>query len=302
MRVVQSTSYPPRDRDPDIDEAANVSIESLRTMVEIISYPRHYVEQPEANAAAGRWIEEQFVALGYETVRQGEYDNIVTLPPGGSGSDGPTVLVGAHYDSKPTTPGADDNGSAVASLLATAKAVAEHAPKTAVMFAAFNREEDGLLGSKDFVANFLPTSPITLREVHVLEMIGYTDKRPGSQRLPRGLPVRLVRDRGDFLALLGNRRSRRQVDSLLKSASGYVPELPVLGLKIPCGLENRFHHLRRSDHAPFWQAGFPALMWTDTAEFRSPHYHQPTDTPDTLDYEFLQAVTRLLIAHVLASV
>ena len=126
--------------------------------------------------------------------------------------------------------------------------------------------------------------------------------RPGSQRLPRGLPIRLGRDRGDFLAVLGNRRSRKLVDSLMRCATSYVPELQVLGLKIWCGLENRVHHLRHSDHAPFWKAGKPALMWTDTAEFRNPNYHQPTDTPDTLDYEFLRSVTHLLIAHTIRAV
>ena len=61
------------------------------------------------------------------------------------------------------------------------------------------------------------------------------------------------------------------------------------------------HHLLRSDHAPFWREGIPALMWTDTAEFRDPHYHLPTDTPETLDYEFLARVTRLLVHAVLSS-
>ena len=117
--------------------------------------------------------------------------------------------------------------------------------------------------------------------------------------LPKGLPVRLVRDRGDFLAVLGNRNSLQLLDSLLRTARGYWPDFPVVGLKIWCGLERRFHHLQRSDHAPFWQAGIPALMWTDTAEFRNPHYHQPSDKPETLDYGFLQSVTRLLIAHTL---
>jgi hypothetical protein len=73
----------------------------------------------------------------------------------------------------------------------------------------------------------------------------------------------------------------------------------VLGLKVYLGIEKYFPVLGRSDHAPFWKAGLPALMWTDTSEFRNPHYHQTTDTPDTLDYAFLRRVTQLLVAAVL---
>ena len=63
-------------------------------------------------------------------------------------------------------------------------------------------------------------------------------------------------------------------------------------------MERRFPHLLRSDHSPFWEAGIPAMMWTDTSEFRNPNYHQPSDLPETLDYEFLAAVCSLLVAHV----
>ena len=74
----------------------------------------------------------------------------------------------------------------------------------------------------------------------------------------------------------------------------YLPDVPLEMIR------QISHHLLRSDHAPFWRAGLPALMWTDTAEFRNPHYHRPTDTPETLDYEFLAGVTRLLV-HVVLS-
>jgi hypothetical protein len=80
--------------------------------------------------------------------------------------------------------------------------------------------------------------------------------------------------------------------------------IPVQGLflpDVPLETVGRIsHHLLRSDHAPFWQKGIPALMWTDTAEFRNPHYHMATDTPETLDYEFLAGVTRLLVHAVLS--
>jgi len=293
MFVVQASKYRAEETESRVLRALDVSIDWLRNAVEAIAYPRHYVEQAADNQRAAEWVTRQLRGFGYETQFQGDFRNIVTVPV----AEGPLTLIGAHYDSKPQTPGADDNASAVAALLATANAISEHAPQTPVVFVAFNREEDNLLGSTDFVQNYLPSSGLDIRDVHVLEMLGYRDSLPGSQRLPSGLPIRLGHDRGDFLAVLGNRRSIKLVDSLMRCATSYVPELSVLGLKIWCGLENQVRHLRRSDHAPFWKAGIPALMWTDTAEFRNPNYHQPTDTPDTLDYEFLRSVTQLLIAH-----
>ena len=277
--------------------AADVSTSWLREVVETVGIPRHFEQQPENNRFVRDWLDEQLKSYGYQTRFQGPFQNLLTTP---SDPARPLILVGAHYDSKPQTPGADDNASALAALLACARTVAHNAPQTAVCFAAFNREEDNLLGSKDFVANFLPGSGWAIAESHILEMVGYRDRNPGSQRVPTGLPIRSL-DAGDFLGVLGNRRSLRLLTRILRCARGYTPELPVIGLKIYCGMEKWFKVVLRSDHAPLWEAGIPALMWTDTAEFRNPHYHQPTDTPDTLDYEFLREVTRLLIAQVMVS-
>lgn len=105
---------------------------------------------------------------------------------------------------------------------------------------------------------------------------------------------------GDFLALLTNRSSNRLVKPLLRLARAHVDDLHVLGIKVLFGLEKRFPHLLRSDHAPFWRAKIPAVMWTDTAEFRNPHYHQPSDRPDTLDDRFMRQVTQLLVASILS--
>ena len=80
-------------------------------------------------------------------------------------------------------------------------------------------------------------------------------------------------------------------------AASYVLQFPVLALQIYLGIERAFGDLNRSDHAPFWQAGIPSIMWTDTSEFRNPHYHLPSDTPDTLDYDFMNQVTRLALAR-----
>ena len=83
------------------------------------------------------------------------------------------------------------------------------------------------------------------------------------------------------------------------SAKATGTRTPLISLKILCGLEKHFKDLLRSDHTPFWNAGLPALMWTDTSNFRNPHYHQPSDTPDTLDYAAMADVTRIVVGHVI---
>lgn len=202
------------------------------------------------------------------------------------------MLLGAHYDSVPDTPGADDNGSAVAACLECAKHCREQAIGAA-MFVFFNREEDGLLGSTEFVEHLTSQSIWNVAEAHIFEMVGFCTRARGSQRLPPGLPAVAAPDVGDFLALLANQRSNAIAEQLLTLTASYLPELRVLALKMYLGIERFFAHLHRSDHAPFWQAGIPSLMWTDTSEFRNPHYHQASDTPETLDYDFLAHVARL---------
>ena len=89
------------------------------------------------------------------------------------------------------------------------------------------------------------------------------------------------------------------MDFVLRRAGTYVPELPVTGLNMKLGLEKYFPVLSRSDHAPFWAQKVPAVMWTDTSEFRNHNYHRHTDTPDTLNYPFLRQATQLLTASVI---
>jgi hypothetical protein len=268
-----------------------VSEANLRRSVESLAYPRHYLAARAANRRARDWLLAQLRGYGYAPTLQGAYDNVVATSEAG----GPHLLLGAHYDSVPGSPGADDNGSAVAVCLECARLVKAHgAGGVTVVF--FNREEDGLLGSAEFVQG-LASRPGSVAEAHVFEMVGYRDRRPGSQRMPPGLPGVAAPDAGDFLGLLANRRSNAVAEELLRLAATYVPESRVVALKIYLGVEKYFGHLHRSDHAPFWKAGIPAVMWTDTSEFRNPHYHRATDTPETLDYEFMAQVARVALAR-----
>ena len=153
-----------------------------------------------------------------------------------------------------------------------------------LLLAAYDREEDGLLGS-DRHSRQIDSA---IKGMISLEMLGYTDTRPGSQQLPPHLNG-LYPDVGDFIGVVGNEASRSLVVAVtagLKRIDG----LPVQSMVVP-GDGTLLPVTRLSDHASFWDRRLPAVMITDTSFFRNPHYHQPTDVPATLDYSFLARVT-----------
>lgn len=296
MKVAYSNARAPTAPDAAVARMLReVSRENLRAFVDMLAFPRHYFADKRGNRRARDLLLQQTAMFGYVPRLQGTYDNIVITSPGPAGE--PLVLLGAHYDSVPGTPGADDNASAVAVCLECARLVRAH-DIGSVMIVFFNREEDGMLGSSEFVAHLAQQAAWNIGEAHIFEMVGYCIRTHGSQRLPPGLPVRLVRNTGDFLALLANKESNAIAEDLLTLATCYIPQVPVAALKIYLGVERFFGHLNRSDHAPFWRAGIPSLMWTDTSEFRNPHYHLPSDTPDTLDYDFMSDVVKLALARI----
>jgi len=214
-------------------------------------------------------------------------------------ADLPLLVIGAHYDSTPTTPGADDNASAVAALLELAAWIHPrlHGDGLAcrLQLAAYDMEEYGLLGSYAHAWR-LRQAGAALRGMVSLEMLGYTDRRPGSQGLPPHL-AKFYPDVGDFIGVCGNEASRGLLGAFTRALKG-VEGLPVEFIAVP-GRGELLPETRLSDHSSFWDAGFPALMITDTSFFRNPHYHQPTDTPETLDYPFLANVTAGVGAAVL---
>jgi hypothetical protein len=298
MRIVQSKDSAPVPADSRVAKIlSDVSSENLRAFVKMFAFPRNFFAESDANRRARDSLLRLARAFGYRPAVQGDHDNIVLTSPGPA--DAPFVLLGAHYDSVPGTPGADDNASAIAVCLECARLVARH-KIGAVMVVFFNGEEDGLIGSGEFVASLAKRAARPVSEAHIFEMVGYRSRTPGSQKLPRGLPIPFAPDVGDFLALLANRGSNAISDQLIGLAARYVPQCPVIALQIYFGIERAFADLTRSDHAPFWKSGIPAIMWTDTSEFRNPHYHRQSDMPDTLDYDFMAEVTRLALARAIS--
>ncbi|WP_096594921.1 M28 family peptidase [Calothrix sp. NIES-2098] len=197
----------------------------------------------------------------------------------------PPILIAAHYDGVPGTVAADDNATGVAVLLELARKFAAQPARYPLRLVAFDMEEYGLLGSADYAA-LLRQQQQPLRLMLSLEMLGYKDSTPGSQSYPPPLE-RFYPNRGDFIGLIGNLRTIPDLISMSRSirkvgvASQWLP-VPNRGLIIP--------QTRLSDHAPFWDAGYPAIMVTDTSFLRNPHYHKPSDTIASLDLDFLTGV------------
>lgn len=197
------------------------------------------------------------------------------------------ILIAAHYDGVPGTPGADDNATGVAVLLELARIFAAEPLKYPVQIVAFDMEEYGLLGSKQYAAD-LKQQQQPLHLMLSLEMLGYCNSAPNSQRYPAGLE-RFYPNQGNFIALIGNLSTIPDLIGISRSIrksgtpSEWLP-VPNRGLIIP--------QTRLSDHSSFWDRGYKAIMVTDTSFMRNPHYHQMSDSIDTLDLDFLTGVCR----------
>ncbi len=204
------------------------------------------------------------------------------------------IILGAHLDAVPGAPGADDNGSGVAVLLESARLLAQIPLDAQLFICAFNLEELNMIGSTSF-AKKLKAAGTRIEAMIALEMVGYTNPEPGSQKYPIGL-AGFYPDRGDFIGIIGNWRSMvllRRFARLMRQ----VPNLPVETLAVP-GNGNLVFAVRLSDHSPFWDLGYPALMITDTAFYRNPHYHSATDALETLDIAFMARVCQGVIGGI----
>lgn len=201
------------------------------------------------------------------------------------------ILIAAHYDGVPGSPGADDNASGVAVLLELARIFSTQPSKYPIRLVAFDMEEAGLLGSQDYV-NQLVREKQKLRLMLSLEMLGYCDRNSGTQEYPVPILKRFYPDTGDFIALIGNLKTLPDLMRLRNSIrnSGTKSEF----LPVPNN-GKMVSAVRRSDHAPFWDAGYKAMMVTDTSFLRNPHYHKSSDRVETLDLDFLTGVCRGLV-------
>ncbi len=202
--------------------------------------------------------------------------------PSGRGPELPPLLIGAHYDTVSGSPGADDNASGLVVLLEVAARLQARPLARPIWLVAFCLEEQDRLGSQAFAAR-LKREGRELARAIILECVGFAKSEENTQQAPPGVPIS-VPTQGDFLALVGNETSKPLMTQLEQEA-----RLKTLSLIVP-GRREAIPHTRRSDHASFWDVGYPAVMLTDTANFRDPHYLRETDTMHTLNLAFLSNV------------
>jgi hypothetical protein len=262
---------------------------------------RHLLK-PESLARAAAYLEGELTAAGYAVRRQTYetpreafqrtagadhvFHNLEAERPGGAQA-GEIVVVGAHYDTVPGAPGANDNASGTAAILALARRFRDRAPSRTVRFVLFTNEE--LYFQQPWMGSLVYARALRQRGDRVvtmlsLETIGYYTDAPGSQRYPTPLNL-LYPSTGSFIGFVGNFASRGQVRAAIAAFRRHA-HVPSEGAAIPPILPG----VSWSDHWAFWRAGYPGVMVTDTAPYRYPYYHTAHDTPDKLDYDRMAQV------------
>ena len=278
--------------------AAQDLSQRLRGHVRAIASEEHNTSRPEKLEQAARYIEAALTAEGYRVRRQ-EYRaggqtvrNLeVSISNVANGARPDRIFIlGAHYDSAPGAPGANDNGSGTAAVLELARMLKtmQPSPGTEVKFVFFVNEEPPWFMGADMGS--MRHAQQLRREGHkvegalILETIGYYSNQPGSQRLPPELEGRYPTT-GNFIAFVGTLQSSALVRDAL-AAFRAASDFPAQGLAAP----NHIMGVTLSDHSSYNRHGYPALMITDTAFLRYPYYHTAEDTPDKLDYDSMARV------------
>ena len=292
--VTQPWVSPATSPQAEIDPA--VLERHVRTLAE--TYHPRSVDDAAQLEAAGDYVLAQLRAAGgspeiqaYDVDGQRYRNFIVRYGP----SDGPLLVIGAHYDACGSTPGADDNASGTAALIELARLLSSHPPSRPVELVAYTLEEPpyfrtSAMGSARH-ARELQRQGREVRLMVAIEMIGFFRDGPHTQGFPMAGLGALYPDVGNFITVVGrfgDVRTVRRVKALFLGAS----DLPVESINAPRGVPG----VDFSDHLNYWKLGMPAVMVTDTAFLRNPNYHAATDTPDTLDYGRMAKVVRALYA------
>ncbi len=254
---------------------------------------RDYLDTASLNKAAD-YISKEFSSYGYDvsyqtySVNSIEYKNIHIEIKGGKVSE-EVIVIGAHYDTVTGTPGADDNASGVAVLLELARLLADKKFDKTIQFVAFTLEEPPFFRTKNMgsykYAEKLKQAGRNVQGMICLESIGYYLDNPKSQFFPFSFFKWIYPEKGDFLMFVSNLGSRgfmKYIQKGFKNGTD-LPYETISATSFVPGVDF-------SDHRSFWKHGFDAIMLTDTAFYRNPHYHTAGDTPDTLDYERMAEV------------
>ena len=278
---------------PDIQVDKNKLYSSVEKLTSI-SPARNYENIDSLNKAAD-FIKSEFLRYGYSPVEQKysvkgiQYKNIIgTYGP----ETAPRFIVGAHYDVAGEQPGADDNASGIAGLLALAELFKKHSPKInfRIDFVAYTLEEPPFFRTKE-MGSFVHAKSLHDNKVKVLgmlslEMIGHYLDSPGSQFYPLPFMKLFYPTKADFIGVVGNFRSSNLIKHFKDKMK--LTAIDVESLKAPACLIG----VDFSDHRNYWKFGYPAIMVTDTAFYRNQNYHSASDTINTLDFNRMKEVVK----------
>lgn len=248
---------------------------------------------PASLHKAAAYIKEEFEKLkgrlSFQNLHEGFQNILISFGP----EEGERIIVGAHYDVCFDTPGADDNASAVAGLLELARLLDEQQPELRhrVDLVAYNFEEPPFFGSDRMGsavhARSLARGRVPVKVMICLEMIGYFSDEPGSQRFPLPQMKALYPSTGNFIVVVGKSGQEETVEKVKRCMQANA-DIDVQSISAPTSITG----IDFSDHRNYWAEGFPAVMINDTSFLRNPHYHQLTDTIDTLDFSRMVEVVR----------
>jgi hypothetical protein len=284
---------------PPLSAEESALAAALARHIAVIAAREHNVAHYDALEEVARYLEETLETLGYSVGRQvftadgKPVRNIdVTIEPPPAISDPEVVVVGAHYDSARGTPGANDNATGAAAVLELARLLRDlkGTSRKRIRLVLFVNEEPpyfmtDAMGSLNY-ARVLAARHERVVAMYSLETIGFYSSEPGSQSYPTPFGL-IYPDRADFVAFVGMLGSRPLLQETVRSFRAHTP-FPTIGGVAPRTVPG----IGWSDHAAFAEHGFQAVMVTDTALFRYPHYHLPSDTPDKIDTEKLARVVK----------
>ncbi|MBD2729100.1 M28 family peptidase [Nostoc sp. FACHB-892] len=288
----------PQPESKEVDSAPQVSTNKLLTHIQKLNFQRYTIKE---RSLTRTYITTELTKLGWKPKLEKFSEGVnIFAERIGTNKAAKAILVGAHYDTVALSPGADDNASGVAVMLEIARLLGSRPTPRTLQLAFFDQEEAGLLGSQAFVSKTARLQ--NLGGAIIMDMVGYACYTTGCQKYPAGLPVTPISDKGDFLVVVGDTEhlpllSAFQKPQMLPSTSLNKQEsnLPsVLTLPIPFkGLLTP--DTLRSDHAPFWYQGVGAVLVTDTANLRTPHYHQPSDVPANIERSFFTGAAQIVV-------
>jgi Zn-dependent M28 family amino/carboxypeptidase len=267
-----------------------ISMENLKVHVQSLQFDRNPYDHFHELEKAAQYIYNEFSKVGlriWEESFQWEgkrFKNIVAEKIGFRSPD-KIFILSAHYDTVPGSPGADDNASAIAVLLEVARNIQKVNLGFTIRLIAFSLEEYGYIGSTHYAERARREGEKMMGMIS-LEMVGFTHSR---QNYPPYINLKYYPLLGDFIGIIGNERSKALLEKVYQSFRIYIPQLPTEFFLVP-GNGDGMEEVRLSDHSPFWDQGFPALMVTDTGFLRNPNYHLSSDTMETLDFEFMRKV------------